>query len=360
MNKKQIHIRIEIDESIVDKRLLPLESSRLSFEEYRQLNNTLPGGIRNPLAEKIVNFIFDYSNGALRPDKWDIREPLREVVTEDSRQEIIHRLSSPDSSPILKKKKTNTFIFLYNNEHGPTARTQSFIPFMQTTYCVISIVFQGGYCPFMSKILYDACSLFDADNGYICDDTTGEVIEFYGRNKHYLNSSGQAKDILPLYLMSKWLSAYLKSHLRFWARGLSFFPQGTDNRGTEQSLLRTYSLFKETLSFNKIQQPFYFVLNMYTTSTVPKDVFSDWSIFLMCFLVLYRKPLDALQYQPFWEKPLDYFTFTLLPEQTLFLEENVYLVESSDTNDKTVGKYIMITKENMIELQSASKNAREK
>ena len=173
----QFSIEIRLTKPMTDKQVLAcLKGCSGVYCKMEQVLDQFRGKSYSPLADKLVNFIFQYKDGQIAPDRWDYYEPVRQVVNAQTKDTLTRALSQR-CWILLKRTKTPQMGCLIMNDELP-----NLTPTVDLLYRTggTSITFSPDRRrKFIMEdwyvLLKDLCRELDTDYGYICDLNTREI-----------------------------------------------------------------------------------------------------------------------------------------------------------------------------------------
>lgn len=216
-NNMLLDLHVDTKENFTDRRLLPeLSKFMFDYNEKQHYIKTIRGGIYNSFVSKLIDYIFDYECGELRPEKWDYYEPIRRPVISETRQILKQELCFPNTEIILKRisKKKNS-VFLSNEFIGPTKGSPVLYGDFSTSYlgrfCMLINASSQSDIERAKNITRDIGVLLNTDFGIIKRYDTGEVlynISSFPYNEYY---SLRDVDSISIRLIEEWIGKFRDS-----------------------------------------------------------------------------------------------------------------------------------------------------
>ena len=203
-DNKNYVITVHSKESLSDNRLIDLlrsgkNGSNLDLDSLCQEW----GGFENTLADNILEFLFNYGDGFLMPDRWGYYEPIKIPVDVNSKNEIKDFICTPGTIVMLKRIRRPKYEAMIFNKSDIFLR-QGMLkgrPFLRSSASVyqssMALIFSKTYkvsIDLQKAIIKELGVLFKTDFGYLEDRETGEVLydsfashpdETLGMNKKY-------------------------------------------------------------------------------------------------------------------------------------------------------------------------------
>lgn len=324
----ELYLEIRTQENLSDCRLIS-ELHSLMFDNYQrdQILNSVEGGLFNAFVDSLIDFIFDYDSGALKPDKWDYCEPIRQLVTSKTRQILKQELSFPNSEVILKRiKNKKNLIMVSNTFHGPT----KIHPFLYGD-------FESSYLGFISmytnssshsdievtiRILGKICQLLRTDYGIIKRLDTGEIV-YNASTVHYSDVySRPEKDSLSIRLIVEWINRLKNSQAdAFRSRAMSFSYDDSFTMKEEiDSSLYLFSVLRFVLEKDKCSLYAGIVFLLFPAFDIKQNsLFRDADLVQSVDFIISKKPFFSLP-----EIQNEYSFIQLKPDEELLGKEMYY------------------------------------
>jgi hypothetical protein len=111
-DRKNYIVVVKLKESCSDTRIINWQLEREFSYTVAEVNNfqSSIAPHHNPLAEKIVCFFSEYSNGVLLPNKWNTFEPIKHDYKASELNRYVAILAYPCGNLFLKNKKITCHI----------------------------------------------------------------------------------------------------------------------------------------------------------------------------------------------------------------------------------------------------------
>lgn len=154
-----------------------------SLKEYLAFEAEHPTST-HPVAVKALDFICQYKEGKLKPDKWGYGDPLKRPFDKNAHQMLASLLTRPGGSEDIRK---NRFFSaeLVNEMYVPmwegripfkmSERTRILPEYMFSMTFYFSKSLKDIY-PFIEEFVKDFCDALSTDYGKIIDQSTMETI----------------------------------------------------------------------------------------------------------------------------------------------------------------------------------------
>lgn len=186
---KNIILKIEIRENLTDPRYTEYINQRawhFTREDFIRFNNSIKENIWNNTSAKIIQFIMEYQNGLLLPDRCGTFEPLRKNFNRESFKEYVGWLSFPGGCLYLKKKRklnisieNRTFALIWDEnwmQVAPKAKLPEYLGEIIFFFAKQRKIDMD----FLKQLLRDFCEYLqtDTDRAYIYDMENNREIIF--------------------------------------------------------------------------------------------------------------------------------------------------------------------------------------
>ena len=183
-DRKNIIVHLRFKDCMLDKRIQEyIKNWNFTKKEFDDFIASLEPPISNPVSEKIMRFILEYKGGCLRPDRYDIGEPIRWIFDESKITDCIEWISWPGGWLLLKKLRkfgleinNKTFLVSWLSDdpivHKPTAKLPEYLGRITFWFAKQRKIDMD----FLRKLLVDFCEYMHTDVGYIVDQENGEIL----------------------------------------------------------------------------------------------------------------------------------------------------------------------------------------
>lgn len=179
---KKYCITIQAAKPLTDERLYSLltdcsrETAGADLGRMWDIVFQYPEKTSSPLADKLVDFIFQYKGGILAPDRWDYYEPVRKRVDEHTIDVLKGELSKPRVIMLKRLKAPGVSFFIQNEEyHDLCPNVQMEYRFSGTDITIFLDARRKFVLEEWVTVLKDFCREMETDYGYIWDLDTIDV-----------------------------------------------------------------------------------------------------------------------------------------------------------------------------------------
>lgn len=175
-------VKIRLSKPMTDERLYSLLKdcsiqTSGSYNEMEDVWSNYSLSTNNPLADKLVDFVFNHCNGRLLPDRWDYYEPVRKIVDDNTAKHLKEICSRPSLIFLKRTKRPQVSITIQNNEFPYLEPYRDLISKLTGTEI---LVFPDARRKFELEewypILQDLCREMETDYGYIRNMDSEEVL----------------------------------------------------------------------------------------------------------------------------------------------------------------------------------------
>lgn len=177
MENKEYQAIIKFKKEFTDERFLLFVNSynngEMTFKDWiKYLESLKPG--KNPLVDRLVDFILSYDEGKLFPEKYGYGDPVKFHVTPKAIEEWKGILAFPCSGVTLKKLRSAYFFLDNTSSHNLVydidsgrmkhAVNSSIYSFLLTIFLNKRSSFSINY---LERFVDDICNSFDTDYAYV-------------------------------------------------------------------------------------------------------------------------------------------------------------------------------------------------
>lgn len=185
-NCENIGIKIQVRENLTDPRItkfLEEKDWNFSLDDFDAYLDTLERPLYNERARQIVEFLVNYRDGIICPDRYNSCDPIKYPFDKNDISDPIAMLSFP-AGDLSMKKLRKYLVLIYNKSYAiigdggveKVLRPKRVLPEYMG---IISFYFLKQWKidrDFVEQLLRDFCEYLKADYGIMYDNKTGEVL----------------------------------------------------------------------------------------------------------------------------------------------------------------------------------------
>ncbi len=250
-------IEIELTKPMTDERLYALlKKCEGNYGKMQDVTFHFPEMTSSPLADRLVDFIFNYQEGFLAPNRWDYYEPVRKLVDENTREQLKSVLSK-HGTVLLKKSKAPGVTIMVNNDECPSLTPSVTLAYREsrTTISLFPDLRRKFVIEDWSTLLQDFCREMETDYGYIWDLSTHELFANVFSIPFHERINRNQNEILGTRRMYEAVHAFEDSvYPTLGWHSSRFYPLISDYRNKDYIQMGLYALdlLKDTLSADRI------------------------------------------------------------------------------------------------------------
>lgn len=176
-------LEVKLRDNVSDRRFDTIRQERPSIKEFKAFLKKLSENhaIYSERAEELIHFFVEYKGGIIKPDRYNGFEPVNKVFDENNLQDPISFLAFPSGCVYLKKKRVvdveienKTAGFVWSD--GELIERKTPLPEYLTIITVYFPKKKNTDIDFIIQMMKDIKETFNADNGKVYYQATGEVI----------------------------------------------------------------------------------------------------------------------------------------------------------------------------------------